>query len=164
MGGSIALRFGALYALSTCSSCVGRSGNTKGSVVIRSRRGIGYDGFKPGSQPCLPTGSRMLRLDDRSRMNREVHVRFWEGVGLQLLCATRLSARVRQCHRGENGPDPILQLLQYSPRASSPRLPSAGRGILRRARGLSHGIESETRRVSADCVGRLRCWCTIEED
>jgi len=41
---------------------------------------------------CLPTGSRMLRLDDRSRMNREVHVRFWEGVGVKLLCATRLSA------------------------------------------------------------------------
>jgi len=40
-------------------------------AVIRSKRGIGYDGFKPGSQPCLPTGSRMLRLDDRSRMNRE---------------------------------------------------------------------------------------------
>jgi len=25
---------------------------------------------------------RMVRLDDRSRMSREAHVRFWEGVGV----------------------------------------------------------------------------------
>jgi hypothetical protein len=40
-------------------------------------------------------------LDDRSRMNREVHVRFWEGVGVKLLCATRLSACVRLRRSGQ---------------------------------------------------------------
>lgn len=29
-------------------------------------------------------------LDDRSRMSREVHVRFWESAGVRLSCATQL--------------------------------------------------------------------------
>src|SRR4051795_13166578 len=32
---------------------------------------------------CSPTGPSELRLDDASRMNREVHVRFWESAGLR---------------------------------------------------------------------------------
>jgi hypothetical protein len=32
----------------------------------------------------------LLRLIDRSRMSREIHVRFWEGVGVRLPHATRL--------------------------------------------------------------------------
>jgi hypothetical protein len=31
-----------------------------------------------------------LRLVDRSRMSREIHVRFWEGVGVRFPHATRL--------------------------------------------------------------------------
>ena len=30
------------------------------------------------------------RLDDRSRMNREVHVRFWEGLAVRFRWATQL--------------------------------------------------------------------------
>jgi RNA-directed DNA polymerase len=33
--------------------------------------------------PCSPTGPWDRRLDDGSRMNREVHVRFWESAGLR---------------------------------------------------------------------------------
>ena len=34
-------------------------------------------------RPCSPTGPWDQRLDDGSRMNREVHVRFWESAGLR---------------------------------------------------------------------------------
>ena len=33
----------------------------------------------------------MVRLDDKSRMNREIHVRIREGVEVRLPCATRLN-------------------------------------------------------------------------
>lgn len=37
---------------------------------------------------CLHTGVMVLKNDwnDKSRMNREVHVRFCEGLGLKCLC------------------------------------------------------------------------------
>jgi hypothetical protein len=47
-------------------------------------------------------------------MNREVHVRFWEGVEVQLLCATRLPARLRLGHRGAPVPGPLLRVLQLA--------------------------------------------------
>ena len=34
------------------------------------------------------SGAKPLRLVDRSRMSREAHVRFWEGVGVKLPRAT----------------------------------------------------------------------------
>jgi transposase InsO family protein len=49
-------------------------------------------------------------------MNREVHVRFWEGVGVQLLCATRLSTWVREGDRGAHRAHQVLQL--YNERRS----------------------------------------------
>lgn len=30
-------------------------------------------------------------MDDRSRMSREAHVRFWESVGVRIPCATHLA-------------------------------------------------------------------------
>lgn len=44
----------------------------------------------PDSLTCLPIGCWCRRLDDRSRMNREVHVRFWEGAGVKFSRATQL--------------------------------------------------------------------------
>src|ERR1700691_2771943 len=66
------------------SSCVGRAASTKGSGAIRKRSGRGC----VRSNGALPICSRIgvgldLRLDDGSWMNREVHVQFWEGVGLR---------------------------------------------------------------------------------
>jgi len=42
------------------------------------------------SRTCSRIGSRRQRLDDRSRMNREVHVRFWEGLAVRFRWATQL--------------------------------------------------------------------------
>ena len=42
-----------------------------------------------GSPPCFRTGSLKVELDDRSRMSREAHVRFWEGAGARFPRATR---------------------------------------------------------------------------
>lgn len=42
-------------------------------------------------QPALlPIGRWDHRLDDRRRMNREVHVRFWEGLAVRFRWATQL--------------------------------------------------------------------------
>jgi len=43
------------------------------------------------SRTCSRIGSRRQRLDDRSRMNQEVHVRFCEGLGVKFPRATHLS-------------------------------------------------------------------------
>ena len=72
------------------SWCDGRSANTNDSGATRCVPGTGCGGFSARQPPCSPTGPRRQRLDDRSRMNREVHVRFWEGVGVRFPRATRL--------------------------------------------------------------------------
>jgi hypothetical protein len=41
----------------------------------------GVVAIAPDNRPCLRIGWRRHRLDDRSRMNREVRVQFWEGRG-----------------------------------------------------------------------------------
>ena len=45
--------------------------------------GPGLLAFARINLACSRIGSWRVRLHDRSRMNREVHVRFWEGAGLQ---------------------------------------------------------------------------------
>src|SRR3989338_1896851 len=79
------------YARWITSSCVGRNANTSGSEGIPIKHGHGCSGSKPSNRTCLRLGSRSHRLGDRSRMNREVHVRFWEGVGVRFTCATQLN-------------------------------------------------------------------------
>jgi hypothetical protein len=54
-----------------------------------SVRGIGSTGSEPSDRTCSHTGSASQRLDNRSRMNREVHVRFWESAGVRFPCATQ---------------------------------------------------------------------------
>ncbi|WP_210202961.1 group II intron maturase-specific domain-containing protein [Bradyrhizobium ottawaense] len=54
----------------------GQHENTNGSEDTRWRYGNGYDRSSDGILACSPTGLRDQRLDDGSRMNREVHVRF----------------------------------------------------------------------------------------
>ena len=63
--------------------------------------------------------------------------------------------------------DRVLQLLQRPPLSSSPRVPNAGRGVFRSARGrdtdggLIHEPAPGIPGASAACGGRPRCWCTI---
>src|SRR5271155_1632091 len=86
------------------SSCGGRSASTKGSGAILKRSGRGC----VRSKGALPTCSRIgvglnLRLDDGSWMNREVHVQFWEGVGLRcpaLLAYLRAYESVAEARQG----------------------------------------------------------------
>ena len=83
----------------TASWFAGRDANTNDFEAMRCVRGIGSTGFAPDSRPYSLTGASHRRLDDRSRMNREVHVRFWEGVGVKFPCATQLPARLRDRER-----------------------------------------------------------------
>jgi hypothetical protein len=63
-------------ARSMLSSCDGWLANTNGSGDTRWRRGTGCVRSSGATRPCSPTGPSDQRLDDGSRMNREVHVRF----------------------------------------------------------------------------------------
>src|SRR3954469_12440533 len=70
----------------------GRSGSTRGSGAGNVRRCTGW-GASPAAIPtCSSCGGRACgrRLECRSRMRRESHVRFWEGGGVQFPSATRL--------------------------------------------------------------------------
>ena len=67
--------------LSSCVGCTRKYKRFRGRTRWRA-----WDWLRSlqAAQPklCLPTGPWDQRLDDGSRMNREVHVRFWESAGL----------------------------------------------------------------------------------
>src|SRR5580692_6490737 len=75
-------------------------GNIAGSSVVSERLCIGLAGSRGGTRNCSLSGSSASdrRLDRRSRMKRECHVRFCEGLGVKLPGATRL---VILCRRGK---------------------------------------------------------------
>src|ERR1035437_8266714 len=78
-----------------------RGGTTRSSVerplMGRERRGRVIQFSGTGSIPICRERNLWLRTnpsndgDDRSRMSRETHVRFWEGVGVKFPCATHRS-------------------------------------------------------------------------
>ena len=74
------------------SSCVGQSANTNDSGIIPCEPGLDCTECKLGSRTCSRIRLRRQRLDDRSRMNREVHVRFSEGLAVRFRWATQLPA------------------------------------------------------------------------
>jgi RNA-directed DNA polymerase len=57
--------------------------NTSGFNATRWRHGTGCGRSNAAIRDCSHIGAWDQRPDDRSRMNREVHVRFWESAGLQ---------------------------------------------------------------------------------
>ena len=65
-------------------------------------------------------------------MNREVHVRFWEGLGVRFPRATRLPPRLRERGRGQAEPGEVLQLLQRAPPTFIVERKNSGYGILHR--------------------------------
>ena len=66
--------------------------NQKWEESVSKEKPFGWDALLEGSRIYLPIGrwECVLRLDNKSRMNREVHVRFREGVGVKFPRATRL--------------------------------------------------------------------------
>src|SRR6516164_8925901 len=78
----------------------GRSGSSSGSNVENARRCTGWGASRGGTPTCLSCGSSACdrRLECRSRMRREFHVRFCEGGGVRAPSATRL---VILCRRGK---------------------------------------------------------------
>src|SRR6516225_7388638 len=78
----------------------GRSGSSSGSNVENARRCTGWGASRGGTLTCLSCGSSACdrRLECRSRMRREFHVRFCEGEGVRFPSATRL---VILCRRGK---------------------------------------------------------------
>ena len=80
-------------------------------------------------------------------MSREAHVRFWEGVGVQLLCATQLVVVGERHLMGilseyvdyYNGTRTHLSLAEDAPEPRSVQLPSQGRVVeVSRVGGLHH--------------------------
>ena len=65
-------------AISTRPLLHGRDGSTRGCAVESERRCTGWGASRDGIRTCLPCGSWVygLRLEGRSRMRRESHVRF----------------------------------------------------------------------------------------
>src|SRR5271165_4974089 len=70
----------------------GRSGSSSGSSVENALRCTGWGASRGGTPICLSCGSSACdrRLECRSRMRREFHVRFSEGGGVRAPSATRL--------------------------------------------------------------------------
>ena len=68
----------------------GLHGNTKGCEDVIGGHVNGCGGYQNINRGSLPTGtSCSLRLDNRSRMSREVHVRFSESARVKFPRATR---------------------------------------------------------------------------
>ncbi len=67
--------------------------NTKDSGNALREPGVGCAECKLVSRTCSRIGLWYQRLDDRSRMNRKVHVRFWEGLEVRFPGATQLSGQ-----------------------------------------------------------------------
>src|SRR3954463_14378142 len=81
----------------------GRSGSTRGSGAGNVRRCSGW-GASPAAIPtCSSCGGRACgrRLECRSRMRRESHVRFWEGGEVQFPSATRPIVGFQHRHDAE---------------------------------------------------------------
>src|SRR6516164_6185181 len=87
----------------------GRSGSSSGSNVENARRCTGWGASRGGTPTCLSCGSSACdrRLECRSRMRREFHVRFCEGGGVRAPSATRLIV-----HRPDV-PEPIVGVEKF---------------------------------------------------
>ena len=94
--------------------------------------GVGCAGLKPASRTCSPIGSWGLRLGDRSRMSREAHVRFSEGVGVRFPRATRPSESLRRRPRSAGRHWFLDDLLQFSTPSPGDEQPDADGGVARR--------------------------------
>ncbi len=76
----------------------GRFANTSGSRATRWRHGSGYARSSDAIHTCLLTGRWDPRLDDGSRINREVHVRFWESARLRCLAPLAICTATTAYH------------------------------------------------------------------
>src|SRR5919108_3767711 len=91
----------------------GRCGSTSVCGDISAERPRGCDGLPVASRSCSRTGvSGRRRLDAKSRMSREVHVRFREGAGVRLPRATRLVIICRTQRQAEHALHVVLLILQ----------------------------------------------------
>jgi hypothetical protein len=72
-------------------------------------------------------------------MNREVHVRFWEGVGVRFPRATRLSPSLRLGPGGAGLYRTLPGVLQRPPPPFEPRQTDPGRVLLEDPAGLPQG-------------------------
>jgi hypothetical protein len=79
-------------AILTGTWCAGRWPNTNVCGGIAGGQNTGGGGWPAARQVSLRIGGCSIRrrLDSKSRMSREVHVRICERAGVQLPCATRL--------------------------------------------------------------------------
>src|SRR5499433_4388798 len=98
-GGSIARSAFRCSVISTRLSRAGRDGNTSGSNAGNEHRCTGWEASRDGTPICSSCGSSACdrRLEGRSRMRREFHVRFCEGGRVRFPSATRLLKLTAGC-------------------------------------------------------------------
>jgi hypothetical protein len=92
--------------------CGGRNANTNASGDTPCGPGNGTVESRRASPVFLPTGLLKHRLDDRSRMTGDCHVRFWESVRARFPCATRLPEGLPYRRGGDTKPERLFQALQ----------------------------------------------------
>src|SRR5262244_1948554 len=102
-GGSIARSAFRCSVISTRLSRAGRDGNTSGSNAGNEHRCTGWEASRDGTPICSSCGSSACdrRLEGRSRMRREFHVRFCEGGRVRFPSATRPIVGFEHGHEAE---------------------------------------------------------------
>ena len=117
----------------------------------------------PAERACLKrrasTSSGRLAKEvasqnDRSRMNREVHVRFWESAGVRFHCATHLPPRLRFGQPSQGGHRALHRFLQHCTPALVARQEDPGRVLLRDAAGDRAGSLNGEHELPTASVGR----------
>ena len=94
--------------------------------------GLVARGKIPPAGPVRPLAYGVSGWGDRSRMSREAHVRFSEGVGVKLPRATRPSESLCRRPRGAGRHRFLDDLLQFSAPAPGDEQPGADGGVARR--------------------------------
>jgi len=91
----------------------GRCGHTSACEGTSAERSTGGGALRVGSRTCLYPGvSGRPRLEAQSRMSREGHVRFREGVGVRVPRATRLVIVCRTRAAAQRALEAVTRVLQ----------------------------------------------------
>src|SRR6516162_5208539 len=137
----------------------GRSGSSSGSNVENARRCTGWGASRGGTPTCLSCGSSACdrRLECRSRMRREFHVRFCEGGGVRAPSATRRNIYVRSRRAGERVMASVSRFLTSKLRLKVNEAKSAvARPEQRKFLGFSISNDGSERRIAPKALDKFK--------
>ena len=105
-------------------SFAGRAASSSGFAIGPRVREIGLTGFAAPIQRSSPIGAMSWqRPNIGSRVNREVHARFWERAEVKFLRATRQTLHIRDvCVMSACAPTPDISLRHDQPSRGVRRL------------------------------------------